>query len=324
MSYFRLNPARWEREHYQAVWSEDNPAPEWWAAIDAAWMLDRLALPTERVQAEAWGWTRRKTARFLNEMLLEQSESEPRPERKAAILSIRKERAPRARTEPVDEDSQDQKRASPVAEKLHNPELKVPEPSQNGARIEPEASHTRVSSIPTATAKAYQAEPPTQEDPPPIEVQLPSGNVTVPGDLFQLLYGVRAGNRDAVRSLLDMGVETTAQLLELTADQRQYTKGNPGPLVWSAIQKHLQARYGIGLGALQHQPATTGTPADWTAACTATRTKSYDGLSPNIRQAIRDVGGSAAFAARNDFTEKDLRARFLARVGELNSKQERT
>lgn len=71
---------------------------------------------------------------------------------------------------------------------------------------------------------------------------------------------------------------------------------------------------------VKHQTVSTGTQADWLDACTATRTKSYDGLTPNIRQAIRDVGGSTAFAARNDFTEKDLRTRFLARVGELNSK----
>jgi hypothetical protein len=188
---------------------------------------------------------------------------------------------------------------------------------------DPAAPHPFITH-PLPTRSNTPTPPPVENDPIPVTIQKPDGAVTIPGDLFQLLYGVRAGNRDAVRSLLDMGVETTAQLLELTADQRQYTKGNPGPLVWSAIQKHLQARYGIGLGALQHQPSTTGTPADWTAACTATRTKSYDGLTANIRQAIRDVGGSAAFAARNDFTEKDLRARFLARVGELNSKQERT
>jgi len=324
MSYFRVNPARWEQEHYQADWSEEDPAPEWWAAIDVAWMLDRMALPTERVQAEAWGWTRRKTARFLNEMLLEQSESEPRPERKAAILAIRVARAPRARSEPAHHESPGQKRASGVATNLPNPELKVPETSQKQARNEPETSHARGSSIPTATANAYQAEPPTQEDTPPIAVQLPGGQINIPGDLFALLYGVRAGNRDAVRCLLDMGVETSRQLLELTADERQYTKGNPGPLVWSAIQKHLQARYGVGLGQLQHEKAGVGTQADWVAACTACRLKTYDTLSPNVRQAIRDVGGSAAFASRNDFTEKDLCSRFLARVGELNSKQDGT
>lgn len=57
-------------------------------------MIDRLDLPSVRDIALQWGWTRTRTAGFLNRMIGLQAADEPSDQKRVAILALRAERAP--------------------------------------------------------------------------------------------------------------------------------------------------------------------------------------------------------------------------------------
>ena len=68
--YFRVAAVAWEKAHYSAAWTPENPAPEWWAVTEVAWQLDRAErdpkeLMSERELATFLGWSRRKAVELL-------------------------------------------------------------------------------------------------------------------------------------------------------------------------------------------------------------------------------------------------------------------
>ena len=68
--YFRVAAVAWEKAHYSAAWTPENPAPEWWAITEVAWQLDRAErdpkeLMSERELATFLGWSRRKAVELL-------------------------------------------------------------------------------------------------------------------------------------------------------------------------------------------------------------------------------------------------------------------
>lgn len=153
MSYFRVDPFVWEPEHYQPYWSIETPAPNWWAHIDAAWMIDRRMLPPERDIAILWGWGRHKTATFLNNAITAYACSEPRPEKKSEILALRSSKA-RAKQPADNVESSSQKGAKKQRrDAIHETGLEH-ETWHDEADDVPDLSPPRFSFFPTATATA--------------------------------------------------------------------------------------------------------------------------------------------------------------------------
>jgi len=85
--YLRYRADRWRPVHYRAVWTEQDPAPEWWAALDVAWMLDVDELGSVRENAARWGWRRSRAAALIAECVAEQVGWEDDPSRRAAIMA---------------------------------------------------------------------------------------------------------------------------------------------------------------------------------------------------------------------------------------------
>ena len=182
VSYARLNPRLWEREHYTAQWSPEKPASDGWAAADAAWMMDRLELPSERDVAAAWGWRRTRTAEFLAARLAEQIEDEPREEKRAALALLRVPKHPgvksgqtAAKTHEVAQPNAGQPVKDEGCESVEDAAKEQPISGQNAAKTQPRARVPQ----PTATATAEGSPPEGGQAP---KVPAPSNDVS---ELYQ-------------------------------------------------------------------------------------------------------------------------------------------
>ena len=54
--YFKARSALWLKAHTDARWTSEDPAPKWWAELDAAWCVDAGILPSIRDYANFLGW----------------------------------------------------------------------------------------------------------------------------------------------------------------------------------------------------------------------------------------------------------------------------
>ena len=310
MSYFRVPPEVWEPQHYAARWSPQDPAPEWWATIDAGWMIDRLRLPPEREQAEAWGWGRDRTARFLAARIKEQAADEKRADKRAAIENLRAARAP-AKRQPRGTELPNQEPASGATANAENCSENQPETSQRPASDQPETCHARVPlPEPTATATAtahttgacvpavagvelHPAATRPAEPPPPDAA-----------DWLAILDGHPKAARIA-RLLYENRIRTVEQARRYTPDElRGFVGAAYARLVADALE-----RAGTPIAAGRKPATPPNSPAlDAWLAMLAGRWPT-DGPAA---AALRAIGGSSAVRARTSFDETRLRDRFLA------------
>jgi len=66
--YFRARSSAWMKAHTEARWTPENPAPKWWAELDAAWQIDAGILPSIRDFAEFLGWKKSTLEGLLKEV----------------------------------------------------------------------------------------------------------------------------------------------------------------------------------------------------------------------------------------------------------------
>ena len=132
----------WERIHYSAEWTPDNPAPDWWAQFDLSWQIDRDDVMSERKLAAFLGWNRRSAVTLLEEV--------------GAVLGIREPKA-------------GQKRASTrkvaVPEVSQSGKVEGGESLDRGAKVEPEVSQVWAKSEPPRARAFPMPEADSEADP---------------------------------------------------------------------------------------------------------------------------------------------------------------